>query len=120
MMSLGSYTFYRNPEKCSYPQKEKRASVLKTLEGAAYFSWGTVLAGKIIELHWPGLETTQFDELMTLFEADVEIVFNPDVGLGTTYNVEILDLLGDFFAPYSDASGFKRNVKMQLVIMSEV
>ena len=119
-MSLGSYTFYRNPETCIYPQKRKMASVVETLGGAAYFSWGCVLPGQILELNWPGMETTMFDELMTLFEADAQVIFDPDVGLGITYNVEILSLLGDFLAPYSGASGYKKNVEMKLVIISEV
>ena len=120
MMSLGSYTFYRNPETCTYPQKHKRASVLDTFGGVAYFSWGTVQAGQILELYWPGLETTQFEELMTLFEADAQVVFDPDVGLGVTYNVEVISLLGDFLAPYSGAAAIKKNVTMKLVVISEV
>ena len=119
-MSLGSYTFYRNPKECTYPQKRKRANVLETLGGVAYFSWGALLEGKIIELAWPGLETAQFEELMTLFEADAQVVFDPDVGLGVTYNVEILSLLGNFLAPYSGAAALKKNVTMKLVIISEV
>ena len=119
-MSLGSYTFYRNPETCTYPQKRKMASVLETLGGAAYFSWGCVLPGQIIELNWPGMETTMFDELMTLFEADEQVVFNPDVGLDTTYNVEIMSFLGNFLAPYLGAAGYKKDITMELVIMSEV
>lgn len=120
MMSLGSYTFLRNPEFCTYPQKRKMASVVETLGGAAYFSWGCVLPGQIIELTWPGMETTMFDELMTKFEADAQEVFNPDVGLGVTYNVEMKSLLGEFLAPYSGAADYKKNVKMELVIISEV
>ena len=119
-MSLGSYTFYRNPETCTYPQKHKRASVLETLGGVAYFSWGAFQAGQIIELYWPGMETTMFEELMTLFEADTQVVFDMDVGLGITYNVEVLSLLGDFLAPYSGAAAIKKNVTMKLVIISEV
>lgn len=119
-MSLGSYTFYRNPETCTYPQQRKMASVIETLGGGAYFSWGCVLPGQILELYWPGMETTMFEELITLFEADAQVVFDPDVGLSTTYNVEILSLLGDFLAPYSGAAAYKKNVKMELVIMSEV
>jgi len=120
MMSLGSYTFLRNPEKCTYPQKRKMAVVCETLGGAGYFSWGCVLPGQILELTWPGMETTMFDELMSLFEADAEVVFDPDVGLTTTYNVEIFSLLGEFLAPYPGAAAYKKNVKMELVIMSEV
>jgi len=120
MMSLGSYTFLRNPEKCTYPQKRKYASVVETFGGAAYFSWGCVLPGQILNLTWPGMETTMFDELITLFEADTQVVFDPNVGLGTTYNVEIQSLLGDFLAPYPGAADYKKNVKMELVIISEV
>ncbi|MBW2154596.1 MAG: hypothetical protein JRH18_23420, partial [Deltaproteobacteria bacterium] len=117
MMSLGSYTFYRNPETCTYPQKRKRASAIETLGGVAYFSWGCVLPGQPLGLKWPGMETTMFDELMTLFEADVQVPFDPDVGLGTTYNVEIQSLLGEFLAPYSGAAEYKKNVELKLVIM---
>lgn len=118
MMILGSYTFTLNPEKCDMPVAEKRAASVKTLGGMGYFSWGTLLPGTEITLEWTYMPVAMFTELETLNEADAQIVFNP--GSGTTYNVEIIDLKGKWFLDQTITAQFRGDVKLQLVIISEV
>ena len=95
MMILGGYTFTLNPEKCEMPIKEKRASTVKTLAGAAYFSWGAFLPGTILKLKWSYMPVAMFSQLETKNEADAQVVFNP--GSGTSCNVEIQGLKGAWF-----------------------
>lgn len=118
MMVLDGYTFLLNPEKCDMPVKEKRASTVKTLGGAAYFSWGTFLPGTIIILEWSYMPIAMFSQLETKNDADSEVVFNP--GSGTNYNVEIQSLKGKWFLDQTVGAQFRGDVKLELVIMSEV
>lgn len=117
-MSLGSYTFALNPGRCTMPLERKQASVVETLGGGAYFSWGAFLPGQVIDISWEYMLTTQFDELATLFEADAQVVWDPENG--STYNVEIMSLLGDYHLSAAAAATYKKNVIMKLVIISEV
>jgi hypothetical protein len=118
MMVLGGYTFALNPEKCDMPVASKRAANVETLGGAAYFSWGTFLPGTEIVLEWTYMPVAMFSELETLNEANAQIVFNP--GSGTTYNVEIKNLTGKWFLDQTLSAQFRGDVKLELVIMSEV
>jgi len=117
-MILDGYTFTLNPESCEMPIKEKRASSIKTLEGAAYFSWGAILAGTIIKLKWKFMSIAMFAQLETKNENDAQVVFNP--GSGTSYNVEIQNLKGAWFLDQTVGAQFRKDVELELVIMSEV
>ena len=118
MMTLGGYTFTLNPEKCDIPVKEKRSSTVKTLGGAAYFSWGTFIPGTVVKLKWSYMPTAMFSAIETKHNADAEIVFVP--GSGTSYNIEIQNLKGAWFIDQTAGAQFRRNVELELVIMSEV
>jgi len=117
MMILDGYTFTLNPESCEMPIEEKRASTVKTLGGAAYFSWGTFLPGTILKLKWEYMPVAMFSQLETKNEADNQVVFNP--GSGTSYNVEIQNLKGAWFLDQTTGAQFRGNVELELVIMSE-
>lgn len=117
-MILDGYTFTLNPEKCGMPMKEKRADSIKTLGGAAYFSWGAVLAGMIIKLKWSFMPVAMFTQLETKNENDDQVVFNP--GSGISYNVEIQNLKGAWFLDQTAGATHRRDVELELVIMSEV
>jgi len=118
-MILGGYTFALNPlDIVPVVSKVKRAAALDTLGGVAYFSWGTFYEGQIVPLKWNQCSTAQFNSLKTLFENDAEVVWNPEDG--NTYNVEILSLTGDFHFSASGSAPYRKNVVMQLIIMSKV
>ena len=118
MMVLDGYTFTLNPETCEMPIKEKRANTVKTLDGAAYFSWGAILPGIVLTLKWKYMSVAMFSQLETKNEDDDQIVFNP--GSGTSYNVEIQSLKGAWFLDQTAGAQFRKDVSLELVIMSEV
>lgn len=118
-MTLGGYTFALNPlDKVPVVGMEKRASAVPTLGGAEYFSWGLFYEGQTIPLEWNKCPTAQFNQLNTLFEADAQIVWDPEDG--STYNVEIISLTADFHLSAAAGAAYRKNVKMKLVIMSKV
>jgi hypothetical protein len=118
MMILGGYTFLLNPEKCTMPIKKKRAANIETIGGNAYFSWGTFIAGQQVEMTWKYMPIAQFSSFETKHNADIEIVWNP--GGGTSYNVEMLSLEGKYFLDQTVTAIHRGDVKLKLVIMSEV
>lgn len=117
-MVLGAYTFSWNPEKCTVPHETKSSSVVETYGGAVYFSWGTLIVGQKINIEWDWLQEAQWDELQTLLEADAEIVWDPQTG--STYNVEVADLRGDYQDKSLIDAAYRRNVVLTLIIISEV
>lgn len=118
MMILDSYTFTLNPERCDMPLDEKRASVIKTITGAEFFSWGAILAGQTIVLKWSFMPIAMFAQLETINTNDTQVIFNP--GTGTNYNVEILAFKGAYFIDQTGSATHRRNVELKLAIMSEV
>lgn len=118
MMTLGGYTFTLNPEKCTKPLKEKRSSAVKTLGGVTYFSWGTYIQGQQAILEWKFCHVAQFSQFETLNNNNAQIVWNP--GGGTSYYVEILKLEGKYFIDQTAGATHRGDVKLTLVIMSEV
>jgi hypothetical protein len=121
-MILDSYTFDKNPSEMSMVEEDKFASSLLTYTSVAYFSWGSTIVGKIITLRWGGMTTTQFDTLQTKYEADAEVVWEPNQGdsADRTFNVEISRLTGSYHISLLDSASDRVNVEMDLVIMSEV
>jgi hypothetical protein len=121
-MILDSYTFDKNPGKMTMVEKDKFASSLLTYTSVAYFSWGATLVGKVITLSWGGMTTTQFDTLQNKYEADTEVVWEPNQGdsADRTYNVEMSRLVGEYHISLLDSASDRINVEMDLVIMSEV
>jgi hypothetical protein len=119
-MILDSYTFPKQPGEMTMIEKEKMASSLLTYTSVAYFSWGASIIGKMIKLRWGGMTTAQFNTLQTKFEADAEVVFDPQDGGGVTYNVEIMGLTGKYHLSLLDSAAFRTDVEMTLLIISEV
>jgi len=118
-MILGSYTFAINPnEPVPIITEERRGSSLKTMGGVAFFSWGTFIAGQEVKLPWSFMSTTQYGELLTLLTADAQVVWNPENG--STYNVEILSLHGEYHLSAGASAPYRKNVELKLLIMSEV
>ena len=120
-MSLDTYTFSVNPSDMPIIKAERSASYVDTYSGIAFFSWGPVLPGREILLEWTYMPADMWDQLDTLYQADAEVIFDPQDGSGKAYNVEILKLDGQWFLKWGTDSGtLRKNVKMVLLIMSEV
>lgn len=118
-MTLGGYTFALNPlDSVPVIGKEKRASVIDTLGGVAYFSWGLFQEGQIVPLKWNKCSTAQFNQLKTLYEANAEIVWDPENG--NTYNVEIISLTADYHFSAGAGASRRKNIVMKLIIISQV
>ena len=118
-MILGAYTFAINPnEPVAIITQERRGTSLKTLGGAAYISWGSFTAGQEVDLPWSFMPTAMYAELLALLVADAQLVWDPENG--STYNVEILSLSGEYHLSASAGAAYRKNVTLKLLIMSEV
>ncbi len=120
-VSIGSVTLRHNPSRMTLVRPEKHSAAKETYSSVAYFSWGTSIVGKEIDLEWSYMESDEFDDLDDLFKADSPVVFNPQDGSGKTYNVEITQLDGEYFRTLDFSAGhFRQNIKMTLLVLSEV
>jgi hypothetical protein len=117
-MILGAYTFTKNPSSAVLPNKQRVAHEVETIGGVEFFSWGVTIAGKRIILKWDYMLTTQFNSLQTLLENDVGVTFQP--GDGDTYNVQILRLNGAYFLDNEAAAELRKQVTLELIILSQV
>ena len=117
-MTLGSYTFWRNPDQFTIPRQQKYASVIPTYGGVAYFSWGLFLAGQKVLLEWDVMTKAMWDELQTILENDTGVVWDPQTG--TAYNVEVLQLEGKYVFKSLLDGAYRREVKLTLLIKSQV
>jgi len=119
-MVLDSYTFVKQPGEMTLLEKDKINTSLLTYTSVAYFSWDVTMVGRTITLKWGGMTTTEFDTFQTKFEADAQVVWDPQQGGVTTYNVEITRLTGEYHLSLLDSATYRTNVEMDLLIMSEV
>ena len=117
-MILGSYTFAQPPATCTVPLENRRASFIKTLGGAAFFSWGPFVAGEEVTLKWRYMSTTMINAIYALLLADAQVVWDPETG--ATYNVEIMGFTGEFLHSALATAPNKKNVTLKLVIISKV
>ena len=115
---LGSYTFYRNPHTLSIPETKKPVSVVETWGGSAIFQWDALISGQSIEMTWPGMEASMYEELRTLYLEDDSVVWNPQNG--STYNVIVTNLEGEYIEAGHAESPYRKNVMMTLNIRSAV
>ncbi len=119
-ISIGAVTLRHNPIRMTLVRPEKRSASSETYSSVAYFSWGTSIVGKEIDIEWSYMESDEFDDLDDLFKTDAPVVFDPQDGSGKTYNVEITRLNGEYFRTLDFSAGhFRRNVKMTVLILSE-
>jgi hypothetical protein len=123
-LSLGAYTFDINPLKMAGIIKPMKKSAIKyTYDNVAFFSWAASIKGVVIVLEWELMSTDQFTEIDDLYQVGDTVVFNPQDGTGKTYNVEIVNFDGNYFVylGLEDEEGnYRENVKLELLIMSEV
>ena len=119
-MVLDGYTLAKEPGEMTMLEKDKFQANLLTYTSVAYFSWGTSIVGKIITLRWGGMTTIQFDTLQTKYEADAQVVWDPQNGNIQTYNVEMSRLTGAYHLSLLDSAAHRINVELDLLIISEV
>jgi hypothetical protein len=121
-MVLGAYTFAQHPSDIDGIMVAEKSNAWKqTYTSVAYFSWGTSIVGKSIEMSWDYMSCDQYDAIDTLFQADASVVFDPQDGSSKTYNVEIVDLTGKYHIGLTHSEDWERmDVKMTLLILSEV
>ena len=117
-MVLGGYTFEWNLTESTIPLEQKAYSAVELYSGEAYFSWGTQIAGKQIALEWDWMKEDEFTQLVQLVRNDAQIVWNPQTG--STYNVEAVRLDGKYFTSSLLDANYRKDVKLELLIMSEV
>jgi len=119
-MILGGYTFAKMPQDMTFIQKQRAFAYQQTYTSVATFSWGASYVGKLIEISWPMMSTSQYDSLLTLYTNNANIVFNPNDGNSKTFNVEVVSLNGEYQIYLDNTTGhFSKNVKLQLLITSE-
>lgn len=116
---LGTSTFSQNPGRMTIIHPDRICSYVQTYSSVAFFSWGVSIIGKEIELGWNAMPSSQYEEIQDLWEADASIVFDPQDGYSKTYNVEILDLKGEYCVGLAD-QGIRKNVVLKLLILSQV
>lgn len=189
-MKLGNYTFVWEPDAYTIPSAKKFSAHVPTHSGVAYFSWGVSIVGKEIELEWDWMSAEQFLEIKSLYEEDLQKIWDigsanrlwysdpvndpfvtgktiisdggatGDISAVNTihnnlvltdisgdfvegesfqdnsipaktgsisaleimpdYNVEILDFTGDYFKNMRTNFVWRQNVKLYLLIISEV
>lgn len=122
-MSIGGYTLDSNPSSLTVIKAAKSCAVVRTLGGAAFFNWGTVLPGTPIEARWDKMLETEFAAIDDMMDADGTVVLDPQDGSGSTFNVWLVSFDGDYYLEISDgtdANVFRQNVVLQIVIESEV
>lgn len=118
-MVLGSYTFEDQPTAVSdLNTPERKTAFVETYSAGAFFSWGATIVGKELELSWTQTSTAQYAAMQALYVADAAVVWNPQDGSGTTYNVEITGLHGEYWL-FLDGN-YRQNVTLSLLVLSEV
>lgn len=112
-MTLGSYTFWRNPKQSPIPRQLRHTASVKTYGGTAFFSWG-LFYGQTVLLEWDWMTSDAFDSFQSLLEDDEEKIWNPQIG--TNYDVEILKLDGIYMEDALTDANWRKNVKLSLLI----
>lgn len=119
-MVLSTTTFARDPFSMDMIRPEKICQSVLTYSSVQYFSWGSTIVGKQVNLRWNAMPSTMFDALDTLYTNDTVILWDPNIpGKTGGYNVNILDLNGDYYiSQESSAKYWRINCVLSLLIMS--
>lgn len=116
-MQLGAYTI-TTPAAMPIENQRRSAAAVETLDGVQFYSWGTFLAGRQITLHWNYMTPDDFSYLETILEADAQVVWRPRTG--SDYNVQVMNLSGEYFISVKSDATYRKNVDLTLLIVSEV
>ncbi len=116
---LGTLTFAKNPSSMTIIRPYRLCSFLLTYSSVAFFTWGVSVIGKVVELKWNAMAIADYEDIQDLWEADAEVIFNPQDGEALTYDVQILDLQGEYLRGIADGdTGIRKNVVLKLLILS--
>ncbi len=125
-MTLGGYTFAQDPNGVPMITKRKTSAKVETFESVSFFSWGLSFVGVVVPLSWDGMPYSMWAQLVTLYESDTTLVWDPQIQSGQTFTVNIEE-----FEPGTPVHSLKstflrgnaswvKDVKLYLLIMSEV
>jgi hypothetical protein len=115
MQQLGGITFTFNPDRQSIPARKKSVSAVQTYTSNAVFQWTAVWPGSIIILEWEFMPAAQYDDLVDVYLSIDPVTFNPDTG-GSTYQVVITDMTGEYFEVAATDLTYRKNVKLTLMV----
>ena len=119
-MILGGYTFAWKPDDFTPPDPELYKSIVRTWDTAVLFSWDEEILGKPIELKWEWMSAAQFDALDALYQAGVQVVWDPEVAGVGPFNVEIKGLEGELFEVAHYEQPYREKVVMTLLIADSI
>ena len=119
-MTLGGVTLpdVYCPIDLTIPRPKTYIAIMQTYTGIKVYNWGSILAGKELDLKWDVMTKTLFDSLDTLYQAGASVVFNPDLVSGKTFNVVISDFEGKLI--YGQDLTKRIDCTMKLIIESQV
>ena len=119
-MILGGVTFpgVYCPIDMTVPRPTTNIAVMQTYTGIKLFNWGSILAGKEIDMKWDVMTKALFDSLDTVYRAGASVVFNPDLVSGAAYNVVITEFDGKLL--YGQDLVKRVDCTMKIVIESQV
>jgi hypothetical protein len=116
---LGTLYFTKNPYSMTIIRPDRFCSHVLTYSSVGFFSWGSSIIGKEVLLKWNVMPIDQYEDIQDLWEADATVIFDPQDGENLTYDVEILDLQGEYSFGVADGDpGFRKNVILKLLILS--
>jgi hypothetical protein len=115
-MTLGAYTFWRNPTRFTIPKQYKSYATVDTYSAVQFFSWGMFTAGQEILLEWEWMDSSAFASLQDLLDDDTQKTWDPKTG--TTYTVEVLSLDGRYVESALIDADWRQDVKLKLLIRS--
>ena len=96
---------------------DKKTAMVETYSSVTLFSWGSTVVGKIIDLTWNMLQTTEFNALDTVQAEDTTFVWFPGFPDSTvSYKTNLLSLDGEYWIS-QESTGYRQNVRAQLLIM---
>jgi hypothetical protein len=118
-MILGGYKFRQNPDSMPLIHPRRSTAGAKTYTSYAFFSWGFFTVGQTITLKWATMMQAMYDELLALYVAGNQVVFDPKKEDESTYTCEIIDLSGTFYLSYDHDFALRKDVTLSLLILSE-
>ncbi len=117
-MSIGGFRFPHNPSRMTVPEAKRSTAKVKTITDIAFFSFGTMINGLEMTLEWDFMRANTYASIHSLIMADTGATFNPQDGLGTLYDIEFEDIVGDLHLGLGQSSSDSRkNVKLVFTIL---
>lgn len=119
-MVFDTYTLVRQPNYMTILHEDRDISYVKTHSSVHTFSWGLSMIGKEVEIRWNYMPTTQYAELLSIYQDDDYFTFDPQDGEGYTYTVEMLEFHGEYLVHLTNTSNHMRqNILMLLLVLSQ-